>query len=55
MDIEAYKDSFATLLAKLQTAEERKAARAARFDTRIIDFFGTLFRRVAKVACCIFR
>ena len=55
MDIEAYKDSFATLLAKLQTAEERKAARAARFDTRIIDFFGSLFRRVAKVACCIFR
>lgn len=55
MDIEAYKNSFATLLAKLQTEEERKAARSARLDTRIIDFFASLFKRVAKVACCIFR
>lgn len=51
MDIPAFKEAYAKLLAKLQIAEENKSRR---WDIKLSCLLGSFFKKVAKVACFIF-
>ena len=53
MNISAYKTAFATLLVKLQMAEEKKEAEAKRIFRRIASFLGSLVRKTVKAVCFI--
>ena len=50
IDVDAYKTAFATLLVKIQVAEER---RANRFDRKIVEAIGGFFKKAVKAAACL--
>ena len=51
MDITAFKEAYAKLLDKLQTAEEKKAIR---WDIRLASLFSGFFKKVANAICFMF-
>jgi hypothetical protein len=51
MDIPAFKEAYAKLLDKLQTAEENKSLR---WDIKLASLFSGFFKKTAKAACFMF-
>ena len=51
MDIPAFKDAYAKVLAKIRIAEENKALR---WNAKLFAYFNGLFKKTVKAACFLF-